>query len=296
MTWLFLAVTSYFLNAIVSLTDKFLLSKKAKDPLIYAFYSGILTSFVVILWPIDFEVLSPDLTVIALLSGAAFFMALFFYYSAILEGEVSRVVPVVGGVSPIVIFCLSYVFLNERLPELWLWGFFMLVLGTVVFTFGKGKKTSIYSFVAAVAFAVSFFLSKLVFLETSFLNGFVWTRVGAVLPSLVLVFTPFFKKIHHLSGFNIKKRSFGLFLSNKVLSAVAFFILNYSIALGPLTIINALQGVQYVFLFILTLIFSAYFPRIVSESLRRGVIIQKIVGIVLISLSFVVLFVFGDSM
>lgn len=291
MSWLILAIVSYFLNAVVSLTDKFLLSKKAKNPLVYAFYSGILTSFIVILWPLDFAFLSPDLTLIALLAGASFFAAIFFYYSAILAGEVSRVVPVVGGVSPIIIFGLSYVFLEERLPAFWFLGFLLLVLGTVVFTLGKGKKTSIYSFAAAASFAVSFFLTKIVFLEASFLNGFVWTRIGAVLPPLVLLFLPFFRKVMRQSGFNIKRRSFFLFLSNKGLSAVAFFILNYAIAVGSLTMINAAQGVQYVFLFIMTLVLSVYLPHVVKESLRPRVVFQKIMGTILISLAVVMLFI-----
>lgn len=289
--WLILAIFSYFLNAVVSLADKFLLSRKVKDPFVYAFYSGILTAAVFVLWPFDFAFLPPNLTLIALLAGASFFVAIFFFYSAILAGEVSRVVPVVGGVSPVIIFGLSYIFLGERLPAFWFLGFLALVLGTVLFTLGKGKGISVYSFAAAVFFALCFFFTKVVFLKTSFLNGFVWTRVGAILLPLSLLLLPFFRKIIHKSQFNIKRRSFLLFLSNKSLSAVAFLVLNYAIASGSLAIINAVQGVQYVFLFFLTLIFSVYFPQIVSEPLRKGVIIQKIAGVILISLAIIILFI-----
>ena len=295
MLWLILAIGSYFLNAVVSLVDKFLLSNKVKSPFVYAFYSGVLTSVVFVLWPPYFSLLSPDLTIIALFAGACFFVAVFFFYSAVLQGEVSSVVPVVGGISPVVVFVLSFIFLGERLPPRWLLGFSALVLGTLLFTLGKGKKVSAYSFAAAVFFAASFFFSKIVFDGTVFLNGFIWTRIGAILPPIILLFFPFFRKILLRSDFNVKKRSFFLFVSNKGLSAVAFLLFNYAIALGSVTIISAVQGVQYVFLFVLTLVFSAYFPRIISESLRREVIIQKIAGIALISLALIILFVFDGS-
>ena len=190
-----------------------------------------------------------------------------------------------------IVLALSYFFLGERLPAGWLLGFSALVLGTVLFTLGKGKKTSVYSFLAAIFFAVSFFLTKIVYLETSLINGLSWTRVGAVLLPVALLFFPFFRKVLYQSDFNIKKRSFFLFISNKGLSAGAFLLLNYSISLGNLSLVSATQGVQYVFLFALTLIFSAYFPGVVNESLSPRVIFQKVVGVALISSAIIVLFV-----
>ncbi len=291
MVWLVLAIASYFLNAIVSLVDKFLLSERVKNAFAYAFYSGVLSAVAFFLWPFDFSFLSLRFTLISFFAGATFFGANYFYYSAVFKGEVSSVVPIVGGISPAIILILSYFFLDERFPAFWILGFLALILGTVLFTLGKDKKVSADSFVAAIFFAFSFFLSKAVFLETGFLNGFAWTRTGAVLVPVALCFFPFFRKALRREGFGVRHGSFPLFLSNKGLSAGAFLLLNYSISLGSVAVVNAVQGVQYVFLFLLTLAFSVYFPWIVKESLRPAVVVRKALGIVLVSCGIIILFV-----
>jgi len=61
--------------------------------------------------------------------------------------------------------------------------------------------------------------------------------------------------------------------------------------LGSVTVINALQGVEYVFVFILTFIFSFFCRKFVMESFSLVAIAQKILGIVLISLGVALLFV-----
>lgn len=60
---------------------------------------------------------------------------------------------------------------------------------------------------------------------------------------------------------------------NQFLGGMAVVLQNLAIALAPLAsvaIINALAGVQYAFLFILTTVISIYFPNIIKEKLLRG--------------------------
>jgi len=67
--------------------------------------------------------------------------------------------------------------------------------------------------------------------------------------------------------------------------AGAFILQNWAIALAGLaylSIINALQGVQYVFLFILT-------GLILKEGLSKKVILQKFFAIILIGIGLVFL-------
>jgi len=66
MFWIILALTAYFLLAIVELIDKRILSSPAVSALPYAFYASLLVSFALILWPLDFSWLSPLVTVFAL--------------------------------------------------------------------------------------------------------------------------------------------------------------------------------------------------------------------------------------
>jgi len=70
----------------------------------------------------------------------------------------------------------------------------------------------------------------------------------------------------------------------RLLAAAAFIMLNWAISLGNVAMVNALQGIQYLFLFLIILLLSTKFPQILKERLGSGVMIQKIIGIMLISI------------
>jgi len=45
-----------------------------------------------------------------------------------------------------------------------------------------------------------------------------------------------------------------------------------------------LQGVQYLFLFLIILIVSARFPKVLHEQLGHGVFLQKLIGTIMVCL------------
>jgi hypothetical protein len=53
---------------------------------------------------------------------------------------------------------------------------------------------------------------------------------------------------------------------------------------------NAMKGLQYVFLFIFALIISAAFPKLLNEKTSKTIIIQRIIAIILIIIGLLVLF------
>ena len=292
-----MALSAYFLLAIVELVDKQILSSPLLGPLTYAFYAGLLPAVAIIFWPLDFSFLPPLYTLFALLGGVTFFVAIFFLYEAIIKGEVSRVISIIGGLSPTLIFIFSYFFLGERLRLFSLIALFMLIIGSVSLSFVKdgekfkfGRHFFLSSFLAALFFAISYFLTKTVFLKTSFLNGFVWIRVGTVLCSIGVFFMPSLRKCILQGSQGFSSRLTFLFLLNKGISGVAHVALNYAVALGSVAIVNALQAAEYAFIFILTLGLSYFVPRIFYESLAPKHLIPKIIGIGLVSAGVVLLF------
>jgi len=293
MIWLVIAVISYFFNAVVATVDKFILSsdQSKSSPYVYAFYAGILSVVVFIIWPFDFAFLSFKMTLAAFFAGVTFLLSLFFFYSAMVRGEVSRVVCTIGGVSPVVILALSYFFLHERLPVFWLLGLVVLVSGSFIIAFEQKGRVSLFSFIAAIFFALTFFFTKLVFLETTFLNGFIWTRVGVMLLAIAVFFTPAFRSLLKETAVAIPRRLLFIFGCNKALGAFCFLGINYAIMLGSVAVVNALQGVQFVFIFCLALLFSVYVPGFVKESFSFRATMQKIIGIIFISLGVAILFI-----
>lgn len=81
----------------------------------------------------------------------------------------------------------------------------------------------------------------------------------------------------------------GLFIANKTLAGFAFLMLNYAIAIGNITLVNALEGVKYIFLLLLVFIISKFRPTILQEETTFFVLLQKTIAIALIFLGILLL-------
>jgi hypothetical protein len=83
----------------------------------------------------------------------------------------------------------------------------------------------------------------------------------------------------------LPKKTITLFLSNQVIGAVSNILQNWVIAIVPfyyVAMVQALQGMQYAFLLILTILISLKFPKFLKEEISKGILFQKIVAILLI--------------
>ncbi len=298
MFWVFLSLSAYFLIAVVEITDKQILSSPKLGALVYAFYAGLLTSVALLFWPLSFAFLPLDITFYALIAGISFFAAIFFLYSAIIQGEVSRVVSIIGGLSPIIIFFFSYFFLGERLRLHSFIALLMLIAGSLILSFVRdgekyvfGKHFFLDAFLASVFLALTYFLTKVVFLNAKFFNGFIWIRVGTLLCTLAVFLMPATRKYILEGAKGFSGRLTALFIFNKGISALAHLALNFAIKLGTVAIVNALQAVEYVFIFVLTMGLSYFAPQVFNEPLTFKTLAPKLAGIALISTGVILLFV-----
>lgn len=291
MPWLIIAISSYFLFAVVSLGDKYLL-KGPPNPKIYAFYVGVLGILALLLVPfVGFSVPGVYEIIFCLLAGAVYIFALFFLFSGLEQFEASRIIPGIGGFLPIFTLLLIYFFSGGRtvLNHLEILAFFFLVLGSVTVSWQASTKVSFKSLgISALTgffLALAFVLAKYVYLMLPFWTGFIWIRVGAFLAALFFIFTKQVRKelFSGVSAFSKKTRAF--FLFNQAIGAGAFILQNWAIALAGLvylSVINALQGIQYVFLFILALLF-------LKEGREKKDIFQKIIAILFIGAGLAIL-------
>ena len=292
MLWLIVAIAAYLILAVVFLVDKYLLVGPIPNPKVYSFYIGVLGVAVLLLVPfIDFYILEPFQLLLAFISGASFIWGIFWFFKGLKQFQSSRIVPAVGGISPIFTFLLVYLFSGGK-ETLQIWGtlaFLLLVFGSVLITYEKAKGISLKSLristIAAFFFAVSFVFAKYVYLENPFLLGLVWIKLGGVLMALIFLFNRRLKRELFKRKKGLQKKTAAIFLSSQAAGAGAGILQNWAIALAPLAYIafvNALQGVQYVFLLILAVLLSLKFPQLLKEQISREVILQKIVAILLI--------------
>lgn len=313
--WLFITISAYFINAGVYVADKFLLSKKIHSSIAYAFYVGVWSVFnigLLLFWP-----WLPNLRelILDLLAGLLFLVTLVFWYKALHQSEASRVVPIVGALVPIFSFILSFVFLGEALSQQQLIAFIVLICGGALISI---KRTKVYSYqrvitrfreiigdimgdlparfqptgrlivnsvAAAVFFAAYYVLMKYVYLHQPFIGSFIWSRLGSFVGVLLMLFVPGWRYLIFKQQQGMKTpKNILFFLVVRLLAAAAFIMINWAISLGNVAIVNALQGVQYLFLFVIILLISNKFPKMLNEQLGGGVLLQKVIGTLMVCL------------
>lgn len=291
MDWVYIVLFAYLLQAVVFVVDSRVVNKQLGNAASYAFFVSILGLAAFLLAPFSLTTISQTTLIASALAGAAFTYATLFLYRALKKHETSRVIPIVGGTVPIFSFLLSFLFLAERLKTTQIISFVILVIGTVLITypFHKGHTTHHIKsrmigemLLSALLFAVWGLLSKRVFMETNFVNGVIWIRIGAALAGLLLLLGPTLRKEILHGGKRMNARVSGMIIGNKTLGAAAGMLLLYAIANGNPILVHALQGVQFVFLLGLVVVLSHWLPRLFKEDMRPGLMAQKLISSIII--------------
>lgn len=307
MTWLVFAIISYLMLAIVNLGDKFVVDKLLKSGRAYAFTVGLLSSVVFVLAPWFLEWPGIYLFSINILSGAFFIFALWTMFEALKAGEASRIVVVIGSIIPIFTIFFSILFFKEEFTFNQWMGVLFLLIGMIIISLivsrkkrleiffkklssvfcGTYKKKWIFlSILSALLYSLFFITTKYAYQEQSFMSSFIWIRGGGLLVVLFFLLDKKSRKeiFKSFKSKNSSKVGKGFIVFNQALGSISFLLQNYAIYLGPVAIINALQGAQYAFLLILGIFFSVFFPKILKEDISRKVLIKKIIAILLIGI------------
>jgi drug/metabolite transporter (DMT)-like permease len=298
MGWLAFSTIAYFIIALEVILDKFLLSsKRISHPVIYAFYSGILSSFaLVFLFPFGWHMIGFLYLISAIAAGIIFAYGILALFYSIEKGEASRVTTVVGAVVPTVAYFLSLVILREILPGAKIMGVAALIAGGILISLELGKKRKRIFFpgfyeaiLAGVLLALAYTLFKKFYGGDNFINVFIWTRLGVFIGALSFLFFPGWRRaiFNSLSKFKRPsgnhKTSGLLFVFTKCLGGVGSIILQYAFSLGSVTIINALISIEYTFVFLLGIGFTFWRPEIFSEKIDKKSLLQKIAAIIIVA-------------
>lgn len=315
--YILIAISSYFINAGIYVADKFLLSKKIHSSVAYAFFVGIWSIFNIVILALEPWVPTLRELLLDLLAGFLFLWTLVFWYKALHQSEATRVVPIVGALIPIFSFVLSFIFLGETLGERQLLAFMILIIGGILISikhtrfyyirevmekfrsvFGEvlgpihasyrpTQRLIVNSVVSALFFAAYYVLIKYIYMEQPFIGAFVWSRMGSFIGAVLILFVPNWRrKVVEQQKGQKSPKNIGFFLAVRLLAAAAFIMLNWAISMeaANVALVNALQGTQYVFLILIVIFLSSRYPRILKEELGGGVLMQKMIGVTLISL------------
>jgi drug/metabolite transporter (DMT)-like permease len=147
------------------------------------------------------------------------------------------------------------------------------------------------SILAALFFALYYTTAKFIFSDSQpFISVFFWSRLGSFLAAISILIIPSWRVVIFGARQTAGVKGGTLFVMNKVMAAFAFILLNYSIKLGDVALVNAIQGVQYAFLFGLVVFLAKKYPQILEEKMTRSVVAQKILAIIIIGIGLSLLY------
>ena len=308
-SWILLATAGQFVNAIVAFLDKYIVSDETAlpKPFIYAFYSCLLTGGWIVIYVIGYvpglqaigvphlsNVHSPTIQVVAMafLSAYTFFMALVSMYSALRSAEAVNVMPVIGVISAISSLGMVYLFLDVTLEPNFIWGIVVLSLGTLLVAQTLPHiDTIIHVIHSGVFFALHFITMKGLFQETSFDDGFFWSRICFVLFALSLLLVPtYYKKIREQTGVTTKKTG-ALVLVAKILAGVGAFMILKATDMGDVAVVQALDGVKFVFILLISIFFGALLPDSAVEHVTKpSEVMRRVLYVLVIATGYFILF------
>lgn len=309
MGWILLAAGAQFINAVVAVLDKYIVSDERvlPKPFVYAFYSCLITGAWIVVFfagliPLPFglaipsiaNVEAPTLEVVALsfLAAYTFFIALVSMYEALKRADASDVMPVIGAIAAIASFGLGYVLLEQRLSPNFVLGITLLATGTfLVSRLRFSFSIALHTIHSGIFFALQLIAMKGLFNVTSFDNGFFWSRVALVVFALTLLMVPSYLEKIRAQTKVTTKRAGELVLANKLLAGVATIMLLKATELGEVSVVQALDGLKFVFILLIGIVLGSRTPKSFGEdSCRENTVIQKAIFVAIISLGFIVLF------
>lgn len=303
MFWIVLAIGAHVGNALVFVSDKIILGSDTKigNPIHFAAWSGLVAGGVGVILLGWWAVPTAAVIGLSLLGGVFWVTALWLFFIGLKLGDPSSVVPIAGSAVPVFTLLITILLLGETLS--WQQGIavFFLILGGAVLSItwrgSRGLSARVFGVTVAAggAFAAHFVTVDVLYdIFEPFLPAFAYARLGVAVVSVLLLLGLFASgSMKSSAGSNKRSKHANrkiftmvalVFVGGKILGALALLSLNWAVKLGNVTIVNALQGTQYIFLLILALIFARYWPKLWREELKRVDIGQKVAGIVLIGI------------
>lgn len=297
--WFLPAIIGYGLLSLAAVADKFVLSKVKLHP---ASFSWVVTSLsglagVVLLFFHGSFAFPLNAVWQVVFAGMASYLGCLAMFYAVKEGEVSKVSTLIASAIPLWILLISILGGIEKLKLVEaVGGFLVVIAGYGLSQTGRAKtrinkKTIALVVVSSLAYGFYHSLAKASYNLGEFLPTLAWISLANF--SAGLVFTTIFfgpKKI--IEGFvkrkNNENNSSGKFgkiaiVIGQVAGGSSSLFLQWAVSLGSVFVVNALQGIQYIFVLGLTSLLTKWRPDILREDNRGGVLWKKILWSLLLA-------------
>lgn len=294
--WVFLVIVAQAFNAISILIDKYIVASKRgiRSASAYTFYSAMLSGSVIFLIPFGVIFIpSSQVLLLSFLSGILYVSSLYALYTALKYLSTTDVAPVLIAFSSISTATLAGLFLAEDLPVSAIPAFLLMVVGALlVYCFCFSWRIFALGIVSGLLLGAATFVLKLVFVfSASYWNAMFWPLLANALVAF-FIFVPFKFEDLRTGMTQSATHAKWLVLLSKSLGGVVFALVLFAISLGSVSIVNALSGLQLVFLLLFVWLFQDRLPKAFLGEIFPGRMWLKVVGTIAIVLGLAALFLF----
>ena len=234
--------------------------------------------------------IEPFLAILTMIVGMLYVLYLFPYLIALNIEESSRVIPIFQTI-PVFGAILAFIVLGEVLTIEQIIAGLLIILGAIGIStrfssnsFKLNKKVLFLMLLASLMVALSAVAFKFVAISTDFFTTLFWQQVGFVVFGLILFIIKKEYRKQFIQVFILNsKKIIGLNVFNEIINIVALIIFNYATLLAPMGLVWVINGFQPLFIFILGVIITLFFPKFGKESIDKNLYYKNIfIGIMLI--------------
>jgi len=289
MDWLIFAFLAPVLWGGCNVIDKFLLSKKFKNPYSYQLWLVLMDAVAVfilsIFFPISFDY--PGF-ILGIIAGIISVISLIFYNKAMLVEEASVVIPL-SYINVLFTIPLAYVFLKEVLI-LWKYlGIVFLFIGAFLISYKKVKsKKWIFSpaikpiLTAALMWTCASILEKYSLNSIDPFSLWFWFLVGFVIGGLPSLISPRIRNDFLKTIKEMDRNVVLLTILNLLFSYSAFNLFLLAISIGFVSLVVGIVSIQPFIVFLYTTLLTLFLPHVIRERIDKSTISFKLIAIFLI--------------
>ena len=298
-----IALLASFLWAVTNHIDKYMLCKidsatsNIKTLLVFSsLVAGVAISPI---WLITskFQVHIDILPLIVIfISAIIYVLATYLYFKALEKNDASIVV-VMFQLIPVFSYIFSLILFKETLNTNEIIGALIIISSAIIISFEFGKTSNKNKVIALILITTSSLLFSLYFIcfdfaiRNSEYNAVAfWYQIGLLLVGIYLIRIKSFRAEFVATIKKNGKKLVSLNVTNEIINLVANLLVNFANLTIPLALANTLNGFQGAFCFIIGVIGTVLFPKIITEDLSKRNVLQKLSCITLGIIGLVVMF------
>ncbi len=216
--------------------------------------------------------------------------AIVFYLYALNHEEASYVAPLFQLI-PIFGFILGFFLLGETLiPRQLLAGLLIIGGSTLLSLEFGGERVSVKGkflvlmLMSCLFYAANAVIFKTIAIEQGFLNSLFWDLSGKVVFGIIIFFVVRSYREQFLDLLKNNRFSvIGLNVINEILALIGEVALILAVLMAPVALVQSIGGLQPLFVFIIGILITKFWPKFGRESLNRSALVQKIISIAVVT-------------